>query len=389
MDKTATARAPVLMFANTDWYLYNFRRSLALEIQSLGHPVLMVSPEGEFGPRMRNLGLRWEALEMRRSSLRPDVEGQAIWRLTQILRRERPCLLHNFTIKCAVYGSLAAIAAGVPNRINAVTGLGYVFTSGEPKARVLAPIVRILMKFTWSGTSTRVIVQNRDDGDALVRMGAPKSHLRLVQSSGVDCQKFVPRNETAAARRRKRIVFCGRLLWDKGIGELVEAARILRGRGLEFVAAGAPDPGNPAAVPIKTINEWKTEGLVQFPGHVEDMPDFLSKADIFVLPSYREGLPRSLIEAGASGLPLIATDVPGCRDVISSGRDGILVPPRNAIALADAISRLAADDGLASRLGAAAREKVLATFNESDIIKSTLDVYEELIPGFATFLPTR
>ena len=132
MDKTATARAPVLMFANTDWYLYNFRRSLALEIQSLGHPVLMVSPEGEFGPRMRNLGLRWEALEMRRSSLRPDVEGQAIWRLTQILRRERPCLLHNFTIKCAVYGSLAAIAAGVPNRINAVTGLGYVFTSGEP-----------------------------------------------------------------------------------------------------------------------------------------------------------------------------------------------------------------------------------------------------------------
>ena len=154
--------------------------------------------------------------------------------------------------------------------------------------------------------------------------------------------------------------------------------------GLEFVAAGAPDPGNPAAVPMKTIDEWEVQGLVQFPGHVEDMPGFLAEADIFVLPSYREGLPRSLIEAGASGLPLIATDVPGCRDVILNGRDGILVPARNAIALADAISRLVADTGLASRLGIAAREKVLTTFNESDVIKHTLDVYDELIPGFST-----
>jgi glycosyltransferase involved in cell wall biosynthesis len=323
---------------------------------------------------------------MRRGSLRPDIEGRVIWRLVQILRRERPCLLHNFTIKCAVYGSLASIAVAMPNRINAVTGLGYVFTSRDPKARVLAPIVRNLMRFVWAGARTRVIVQNRDDGDALIRMGAPESHLRLVRSSGVDCQKFVPRNKPAIVRGRKRIVFCGRLLWDKGIGELVEAARILRGRGLEFVAAGAPDPGNPAAVPIKTINEWKTQGFIQFPGHVEDMPGFLGEADIFVLPSYREGLPRSLIEAGASGLPLIATDVPGCRDVIVNGQDGILVPPRNANALADAILRLVADAGLASRLGSAAREKALSTFNENDIIKQTLDVYEELIPGFATSL---
>ncbi len=321
---------------------------------------------------------------MRRRSLRFDVEAQVIWRLAQILRREKPCLLHNFTIKCAVYGSLAAIVTGIPNRINAVTGLGYVFTSRDLKARVLAPIVRNLMRFAWSGTRTRVIVQNRDDGDAMMRMGAPKSHLRLIQSSGVDCNKFAPRDETTTVRRRKRIVFCGRLLWDKGIGELVEAAGILRGLGLEFVAAGAPDPGNPAAVPMKTIDEWEVQGLVQFPGHVEDMPGFLAEADIFVLPSYREGLPRSLIEAGASGLPLIATDVPGCRDVILNGRDGILVPARNAIALADAISQLVADTGLASRLGIAAREKVLTTFNESDVIKHTLDVYDELIPGFST-----
>jgi glycosyltransferase involved in cell wall biosynthesis len=382
-DLPAMTQAPVIMFANSDWYLYNFRRSLALKIQSLGHSVLMVSPDGEFGPRLRHLGLRWESLEMQRGSLRPDVEGRLIWRLAQILRREKPCLLHNFTIKCAVYGSIAAIVAGIPNRINAVTGLGYVFTSRDAKAQVLAPIVRILMQFAWSGARTRVIVQNRDDGDALIRMGAPKSNLRLVPSSGVDCQRFAPRDKPAAVRGRKRIVFSGRLLWDKGIGELVEAARILQGCGLEFIAAGAPDPHNPAAVPIKTINEWETQGLVQFPGHVEDMPDFLARADIFVLPSYREGLPRSLIEAGASGLPLIATDVPGCRDVITNGRDGILVPARNATALADAILGLVVDADLASKLGLAARKKVHTSFNESTVIKQTLDVYEELIPGFS------
>jgi glycosyltransferase involved in cell wall biosynthesis len=388
-DSSATMPTAIVMFANTDWYLYNFRRSLALKIQSLGHTVLMISPEGEFGPRLRNLGLRWEPLEMHRGSLRPDVEGRLVWRLAQILRREKARLIHNFTIKCAVYGSLAAILAGVPNRINAVTGLGYVFTSSEPKARVLAPIVKTLMRFAWAGSRTRVIVQNSDDGEALIRMGAPNSHLRLIPSSGVDCRRFAPRGEQAAPRDRKRIVFCGRLLWDKGIAELVEAATILRGHGLQFIAAGAPDPGNPAAVPIETIREWESEGLVQFPGHVEDMPGLLGEADVFVLPSYREGLPRSLIEAGACGLPLIATDVPGCRDVITDGRDGLLVRARDATALAAAISRLVADRDLASRLGLAAREKVLRSFDENIIIGDTLDVYEELMPGFTAPGETR
>ena len=380
-DPAAEKPAAVVMFANTDWFLYNFRRSLALKIRSLGHNVLMISPDGEFGPRLRSLGLRWEPVPMRRGSLRPDVEGQLIWRLAQILRRERPRLIHNFTIKCAVYGSLAAILAGIPNRINTVAGLGYVFTSNDPKARVLAPIVRNLLRLAWTGSRARVIVLNRDDYEAFIRVGAPKSKMRLIPE-GVDCQKFVPRKELATRRSRKRIVFCGRLLWDKGVGEFVEAARSLRGSALEFIAAGAPDPGNPAAIPIETIREWENRGLVQFPGYVEDMPACLAGADIFVLPSYREGLPTSLIEAGACGLPLIATDVPGCRDVITDGRDGLLVPARDATALAHAILRLVADAELASRLGSAAREKVLRSFDDNIVVRHTLDVYEGLIPGF-------
>ena len=185
------------------------------------------------------------------------------------------------------------------------------------------------------------------------------------------------KKEPTAPHDLKKIVFCGRLLWDKGLAELVEAARILRGQGLEFIAAGAPDPGNPAAVSIETIRDWESQGLVRFPGHVEDIRGLLADADVFlVLPSYREGLPRSLIEAGACGLPLIATDVPGCRDVITNGQDGILVPARDATALANAISQLIPDNELALRLGSAARERVLQFFDEKVIVKITFGDYE-------------
>jgi glycosyltransferase involved in cell wall biosynthesis len=246
----------------------------------------------------------------------------------------------------------------------------------------MTPIVSNFMQCAVSNSGTRVIVQNRDDEAALIRMGATKSRLRLVPGSGVDCERFVPRKGSVAAVERKRIVFCGRLLWDKGIAEFVEAARTLQGQGLEFIAAGAPDPGNPAAIPIETIRQWESQGLVQFPGHVEDIPGLLAETDVFVLPSYREGLPRSLIEAGACGLPLIATDVPGCRDVITNGQDGLLVPPRDPSALATAISQLASNPDLALKLGLAAREKICRSFNENRIIQDTLDVYEELMPGF-------
>jgi glycosyltransferase involved in cell wall biosynthesis len=376
-------RRKVVMFANTDWYLYNFRRSLALAITALGNDVLMLSPDGEFGPRLRELGLRWEALPMERQSLRPDAEARLIWTLARTLRRERASVIHNFTIKCVLYGSLAAMLAGVPNRINAVTGLGYAFTSTDFRARALSFALKMLIPLATSGARSRVIVQNSDDEAALNGMGARSSQVRLVASSGVDCSRFSPR-PPAAARDEMRVVYCGRLLWDKGLAELVEAARILRGRGLSFVVAGSPDPGNPAAVPIETIRDWESLGLVRFLGHVEHIEQLLATADVFVLPSYREGLPRSLIEAAACGLPLVATDVPGCREVVTDGVDGLLVPARDARTLAEAIWRLASNPPLAAKLGAAARERVVRCFDERIVIRQTLDVYEELLPGFAS-----
>jgi glycosyltransferase involved in cell wall biosynthesis len=296
-------------------------------------------------------------------------------------------LIHAFTIKCAVYGSLAAKLAGVPARVNAVAGMGYVFTSSDVRARALRPIVRTLMHIAFGGGQSRLILQNPDDlamftGNSLV----DSATVRLIPGSGVDCNRFRAEPAVVAPRTgsRLRVLLPARLLWDKGIAEYVDAARLLlsQRRNLECLLAGQPDEGNPAAVPENTLLAWQAEGIVQWLGHVEDMPALLQSVDVVVLPSYREGLPKVLIEAAACGLPLVTTDVPGCRHVVENGVDGLLVPPKNPAALAQAIGMLDDHPELRARLGGAARRKALALFDERTIVARTLDVYRELIPGF-------
>ena len=380
----------IVLFANTDWYLYNFRRSLALALREAGHELLLLSPPGEYGARLRALGLRWEPVPMDRRSLNPLREAAVLAHLWRLFRRERPDLVHGFTIKCAVYGSLAARAAGVPARVNAVTGMGYVFTSTDAKARALRPLVRLLMRAALDGRDARLILQNPDDVAVFeqARLVAP-GHIRLIPGSGVDCVRFAPGESVGRGHAPDadtppfRVLLAARLLWDKGLAEFVDAARRLHGEGraIDFLLAGDPDPGNPAAVPEATVHGWVTEGLLQWLGHVDDMPALFASVDVVVLPSYREGLPKGLIEAAACGLPLVTTDVPGCREVVADGIDGLRVPVRDAAALAAAIARLHDDPALASRLGAAARARALAEFDEQIVIARTLAVYREVLPG--------
>lgn len=374
------SRMKLILFANTDWYLYNFRRSLALALREAGHEVLLVSPDGPYGEKLRGLGLRWEPVPMDRRSLNPLREAVLLGRLARLFRREQPAIVHGFTIKCAVYGSLAARMAGVPGRVNAVAGMGYVFISNSPKARVLRPVVRLLLRLALGGRGARLILQNPDDVALFeqARLVDP-AWVRLIPGSGVDCSRFTarqPRNSDGPLL----VLLAARLLWDKGMAEYIEAARQLRGQGraLQFLLAGDPDPGNPAAVDEATVQGWVAEGLVQWLGHVDDMPALFASVDMVVLPSYREGLPKGLIEAAACALPLVTTDVPGCREVVSDGVDGLLVPVRDAEALARAIARLQDDPALAQRLGEAARTKALAEFDERIVIARTMAVYDEL-----------
>ena len=371
----------ILLFANTEWYLYNFRRSLACSIRDCGYEVLLLSPPGVYGGKLRDLGLHWQSVPMERRSLNPLREAVLLWRLIRLMRQERPDVVHGFTIKCAVYGSLAARLAGVPARVNAVAGMGYVFISDSPKARLLRPLVRMLLKLALGGRNARLILQNPDDV-ALFRQArlVDPDHVRLILGSGVDCERFSPA-PGAVSDGRPRVVLPARLLWDKGLAEYAEAARLLRARGVPvaLLLAGDPDPGNPAAVPESVVRGWVSEGLLQWLGHVDDMPTLFRSVQIVALPSYREGLPKGLIEAGASGCALITTDVPGCREVVNHEVDGLLVPVKDGVALADAIERLVRDPALRHTLGAAAREKSVAKFDERSVVERTLDVYAELL----------
>jgi glycosyltransferase involved in cell wall biosynthesis len=371
-----------LLFANTEWYLFNFRRSLALALRDAGHEVLLISPPGPYGEKLRALGLRWEPVPMVRRSLNPLREVRLLWHLWRMFRRERPDLVHGFTIKCAVYGSLAARLAGVPARVNAVAGMGYVFSSDDAKARLLRPLVRALLRLALGGRNARLVLQNPDDVALFEDAGlVDAAQVRLIPGSGVDCSRFVAREPVRDPGKPARVLLPARLLWDKGVAEFVSAARQLlaQGRAIEFLLAGDPDPGNPAAVPEASVRAWVEEGVLQWLGHVDDMPALFASVDMVVLPSYREGLPKGLIEAAACSLPLVTTDVPGCREVVTDGVDGLLVPVRDADALANAIARLLDDLALASRLGEAARAKALDQFDERIVVARTLAVYGELL----------
>jgi len=373
----------VLLFANTDWYLYNFRLALARALRDAGAEVVLVSPDGPYGERLRAAGFRWLPVPMSRRSLNPLREVALLARLVMLYRRERPDVAHHFTIKCVVYGSLAGRMAGISRRINAVAGLGYVFASASWRARMLRPPVRGLLRLALAGEDSRLIVQNADDRAVFEQAAlTDPARIRLIRGSGVDATRFQPATRPRPLGSPTRVLFAARLLWVKGLGEFVEAARRLKAEGVpaEFFVAGAADRGNPAAVPVEVTRRWAAEGLVTLLGHIEDMAICLTTVDLVVLPSYREGLPRNLIEAAAAGLPVVACDVPGCREAVRHGNNGLLVPARDPAALAGAIRELCTQPALRARMGAAGRAIVLREFSQNHILRATIDVYREVLP---------
>lgn len=372
----------VLFFANTDWYLYNFRLSLARYLRDHGHEVVLLSPPGPYVACLQAAGFRALTVPMQRRSLNPLRELTLFEHIRRIYAQERPDLAHHFTIKCVVYGALAARLTGVSARVNAVTGLGYVFTSESPKARLLRFPVRALLRLALGGAHSRLIVQNPDDQSTFQRAGLiDYAHIRLIRGSGVDTERFRPVTPPVSTHPLK-ILLASRLLWGKGIGEYVVAARQLRQESVaaEFLLAGDPDPGNPASIPPEQLDHWHQESDVTLLGHVGDMAALLAQTDIVVLPtSYGEGVPRSLIEAAACGLPLVATDAPGCREIVEHEVNGLLVPVKDAAALASALQRLCRDPETRRRMGQASRAKALAEFDERIVFARTLAVYGELL----------
>ncbi|MDP5240608.1 glycosyltransferase family 4 protein [Uliginosibacterium sp. 31-16] len=368
----------IVLFANTDWFLYNFKLSLAQALRARGDEVVLLSPPGEYGPRLRALGFRWEPLPVSRSGVNPLAELAVIQRITALYRALQPDLVHHFTIKCVIYGSFAARRTGVRGVVNSVTGLGFALLADTLKARLIRPVVLALYRLALRGT--QVIFQNADNRDTLASHGVlADSGVQVIAGDGIDTAHFQPAAERSEA---PVVLMMARLLHSKGIADFVTAAQRVRRQmpGVRFLLAGAPDPGNPESVSETELAAWRAAGEVEFLGQRSDVLALNQSASIVVLASTQgEGIPRALLEGAACGVPMVATDVPGCRDVVVPGETGLLVPPGAPAQLAEALLALLADAGLRRRMGAAARAHVEQCFADAVVIEQTCAVYQKAL----------
>jgi len=384
-------RPKALLFANTDWYLYNFRLSLINKLAAEGWEIVLVSPSGKYAERLQELGYRWIPFEFSRRSANPLRESMVLARLVALYKRERPDLVHQFTIKCVLYGTLAARLIGGISIVNSITGLGFVFADSHFRTRLIRPVVQALYWLAFTSDNVRVVFQNSADRDKLVRFGlVPEDVTCVIRGSGLDAKKFAPNGNgsNGANGSAPRVLLATRMLRNKGVFELLEAARIVKRRGLkvDFLVAGEIYPDNPESLTVRDIEKIKRSGLVKYLGHVEDMPSLLNACDIVVSPTYYpEGTPRILIEAAATEKPVIATDIPASEGLVHHGVNGLRVPVKDAQALADAIETLARQPEVWKRFGKNGRAIVLNGFSDSTVLSETLNVYRDVLPALATY----
>lgn len=368
----------ILYLVTDDWYFWSHRFSLALSAQRSGADVYVMTHLNHLGEKLREKGFHVIDWHCSRGSLNPFQAIIAILQVWQVYRRVKPDLVHHVALKPIVFGGLAARLRDIPS-VNAVAGLGYVFINNSFHIRLLRQLLLFLLRLTFSSPGSCAVLQNAEDLDVLKRMGALRNGTRaeIIAGSGVDVSAFQPSVEVAG---QPMVVLASRMLWDKGVKEFVEAATTLRDRmKARFVLVGSPDPSNRAAIPEPQLRGWADSGVIEWWGHREDMAAVFCQAHIVCLPSYREGLPKVLLEACAAGRPIVATDVSGCRDVVRHGVNGLLVPPRNSEALADAFALLLADVELRRRMGARGRELAVQEFSSDVVARRTLAVYESLV----------
>ena len=364
----------LLFVVTEDWYFVSHRLPLAVAAHAAGYEVAVATRVSSHGEAIRATGIRLIPLELSRRGGNPLTEVVALWRL---YRREQPDLVHHVALKPVMFGALAAWLARVPAQVNAVAGLGWLFTSSKGIVRLARPALRWMLARLLNQPHSLTIAQNPEDKALLERSGVSAARLRLIRGAGVDVQVFYP---VMPPPEPVCIVLVARMLWDKGVGEFVEAARRLTEAGINarFILVGDPDPANPASVPESTLRSWHGQHGVEWWGRREDMPAVLQAAHIACLPSYREGLPKSLLEAAACGLPIITTDAPGCREIVRDGVNGLLVPVRDAGALAAALRKLIDDAALRQRMGEQSRLRAEIEFAQEIIIGQTLAVYREV-----------
>lgn len=365
--------APELFYLVTeDWYFVSHRLSLAVAAKAAGFDVAVITRVGHHREVMEAAGLRILPFDMQRRRMNPLGLLREVLAIARIYRREKPDIVHHVALRPVVVGGLAAWFARVPVVVAAITGMGFLFTDGGRSGVVRRVLVRLLRRMLKRGLT---IVQNRTDWMTVAGWGVPEGGLRMIPGAGVDVERFSPRERPE--NHPPVVMLPSRLLWDKGVGEFVEAARALKGRA-RFVFVGEADAGNPTAVPEDQLRVWQDEGVVEWWGRSDCMSAVLNQADIVCLPSYREGMPKALLEAMACGKACVTTDAPGCRDCVADGDNGLLVPVKDAGALAAAILRLLDDAALRVSMGQRGRKRAIQEFSSGKVIAATLAVYREM-----------
>jgi glycosyltransferase involved in cell wall biosynthesis len=360
-----------------DWFFLSHRLPMARAAKAAGFEVHVATNVADGAASIAREGFVLHPIRFARGTLSPAAAFGTIRALRRLHRALAPALVHHVALQATIFGSLAALGRRIA-RVNAITGLGYSFISDSFKARVVRTAIGSLLRLLVDRPASVALVQNPDDRDLLRRLGIAADRIVLIPGSGVDVDRFRPLPEPAGP---VTLGFVGRLLDDKGIRVLVAAHRLLRRKGLsvELLIAGTPDPANPASVSTAEAAAWGREPGITWLGHVDDIAAVWARAHIAVLPSRREGLPKSLLEAAACGRPMVATDVPGCREVAIADETGLLVPTDDTAALAAAIERLAQDAALRARFGRAARALAEARFSETAIGRAISALYLQLV----------
>ncbi len=353
---------------------------MALAARDAGYEVTVVTRVYQHGDDIRQAGLNLIPLQLSRGGMNPLSELRVIARLASIYKAEHPDIVHHVALKPVLYGSIAARLARVPHVVNAMAGLGFIFSSKAFKARVVRPFFLVFFKILLNRAGNRVILQNADDAALLSNSGVlNNNHVALIRGSGVDTSVYVAKDEPVG---QPVVILASRLLWDKGVGEFVDAARSLKEAGVfaRFVLIGEGDVENPGSISDVQLQSWHDEGVIEWWGRKDNMPEVFAQSHIVCLPSfYGEGVPKVLIEAAACERPIVTTDAPGCRDIVHDGVNGILVPLRNALAVAKALNKLIGSPDLRKEMGKKGRELVDREFSLRQVNHETLALYEELL----------
>lgn len=369
----------ILYVITEDWFFHSHFLDRAKHISASGGSVGIATRFSIHEAELRSLGFELFPLNFSRRGLNPMTEFVTSLQIRRIVRKFRPDIAHNVALKPVVTGTFGELLSRQGVVINALVGMGYIFTSTDTRASVVKPFLSRILKLLFRSKSVHVVIENPDDLNSLVDDGFVRTgQISLIRGAGVDLNAFPCHPEASGP---VVVTMVSRILRDKGVMEFIAAASILQSRvpDVVFQIVGEPDLGNPSAITQSEINAWEFLPNIKYLGHRTDIADILKGSHIVCLPSYREGLPKSLLEALSSGRPIITTDVPGCREVCENDVNGLLVPARDSVALSQAIEKLVINPELRRAMGRAGRKRAESEFSNEIVCTQTLDLYRKLL----------